>query len=71
LSIPRWLAVAGVTRKLLDGLIGAANFSEKLPTHTVPIAFSRVRPQKDKRADLNFQLQIVFALAFRQFNGLG
>jgi hypothetical protein len=58
LSIPLWLAVEGVTRKLLDGLIGAADFSEKLPTHTVQSPFQGVRPQKDKLANLDFQLQI-------------
>jgi hypothetical protein len=31
--------VEGVTRKLLDGLIGAADFFEKLPTHTVQSPF--------------------------------
>jgi hypothetical protein len=70
LSIPLWLAVEGVTRKLLDGLIGAADFFEKLPTHTVQSPFQGVRPHKDKRADPYFQLEIAFALAFRQFNDL-
>ena len=60
----------GVTRKLLDGLIGAADFFEKLPAHTVHSRFQGIRPQKDKRAEPDFQLQIVFALAFPQFNGL-
>jgi hypothetical protein len=62
LSIPLWIAVEGVTRKLLDGLIGAADFFEKLPAHTVHSPFQGITPQKDKRAELNFQPRIVLLL---------